>query len=142
VKKWRDHVRLEKKIPVRRLYIIGTTDATNFIGKSALVFRMAEMLDDGIAEHDLERLIGKGQGARITQDPFEPATLRTLHSEIQDGHARRERHERPIELAPTDIEHGRFRLHTKVAIKNAQAPPAKTAKELEERFDIHFCFVW
>jgi hypothetical protein len=46
----RDHMRLEKKIPIGRLHVIRTADAANFIGKSALIFRRGEMFDDRIAE--------------------------------------------------------------------------------------------
>ena len=83
-------MRLEKKVSVGRLDIIRTADATNFIGKFALIFHRAEVFDNGVAKDNFERLIGERQLARIPQNPIESATLRPLNTEIQNRHARHE----------------------------------------------------
>src|SRR5690606_20511590 len=50
-------MRLDGEARARRLHPVGGCEAAHFTGKGAAAFGVADMLDHGVAEDDIERLI-------------------------------------------------------------------------------------
>ena len=60
---------LDGKPAVGGLHPVGAADAGDFAGKSALAGGVADVLDDGIAEDDVEGFIAEGQAAAVAGHP-------------------------------------------------------------------------
>jgi hypothetical protein len=62
-------MRFDKKVLIRRLHIISFSDTHALDGKRILIFKMAQMLDDRVAEHHIERSILERQASPIADNP-------------------------------------------------------------------------
>ena len=63
-----DKMRLNRKPSVWRLYPVGFANSLNLHCEAFLVVVSTEVLDDGIAEHDLKLAITIGQASAISLD--------------------------------------------------------------------------
>ena len=80
---------LDGKPAIGGLHPIGAAYAGDFAGESALGRGIADVLDDGIAEDDVEGFIAEGQGAAIAatqlEAPASSALVRGVLSKVTRG---------------------------------------------------------
>jgi hypothetical protein len=67
----REHqMQFYRKSPVRRLHPVTAANSRYFFCESPLIYAATNVLDDGIAEHDIKRILLKRQNAAISRDAF------------------------------------------------------------------------
>ncbi len=65
---WKHQMQFYRKSSVWRLDPVGSTNPGDFSSEPLLVCAIANVLDNGIAEHDIKRIFLKGQHKAIGGD--------------------------------------------------------------------------
>jgi hypothetical protein len=69
VEERRREVRVDREEPVGGLDEVPATHATAFLGEPTLVLQGADVLDHGVAEHDVELAVAERQPEPIADQP-------------------------------------------------------------------------
>ncbi len=122
-------MKLYRKAAIRGLNPVMAAHPSDFLGESALVGVSADVLDNRIAEDDIECLIGEGQHAAIARDEIDgPRGAFEGRGEIEDGELRLDGSKLPNQGRTTDVENAGLIGNMKRTLKEAHALGAEMAE--------------
>jgi hypothetical protein len=137
---WEHQMKLDGKPAVRCLHPIGVTDTANLVGKLLLLLTGPHMLDDRVAEYDVERLIGKGQQQTVRGDLRESTGGAVeRRGKVEQDDARPGTGKVPDRARSAHVEDARFRGNFERSFEQRHAPRTEIVKSaIEKRRWIHW----
>ena len=132
----RVEVRLDGRGGIGRLNKVAAGGAAHFGGEAGHGFSRAEVLNDGIAEDEIEGLVGKREGGAVAVHVENPRRDRLAGARlVQNDEARAHGAEVPDARSTADIEDEPVRVDVEQTREQAHAAAAKTGAEARERVE-------
>src|SRR5260370_23307830 len=131
---WKHQMQFNRESSIWRLDPVKSTNPGDFFSELLLVRAIANVLDNGIAEHDIKSIFLKGQHKAVGGD--EVYGIRTsLQSarEIHNGKTRPNRQELTDVRRSSDIENARVRGHVERLFKYPHPSRPKMPKGLSKQ---------
>src|SRR6266511_1223806 len=127
---WGQQVRLQKEVLVRGLNVVPCCNPPATVGEPLLLVEGVQVLDQRVAEYQVERVVLEREVARIANDLSEVVAVLLVRQEVQENHLGPDGQHHPNVVGSPDVKDPRAGVDSKRLGKAMHSPRPELAVQL------------